>query len=441
MRIATSTIYSDQIASIDNTNATYQQLASQLSSGYAVQAPSDDPVQIAQALNFSNAITTGNQTANNLTDSQNRLNQTDSALSTLTSILQSARQFAVQGASDTLSQSQLQDLGTQVDQLLGEAINLANTQYNGTYVFGGTAANTSPPVVAAAQPNSGIKFTGNYQNTGQIFINGTPVQTSVTITQAFNFTSNASNPGYNNINGSPDVFTVLRNLRDTLNQSQIVDGSATAVNRPGQSIALSTALSAASFATALTPDDAGDYSIQIAGSNAAGSTAVQTFTFTGLTTIGGVELAINAASLSTGVSASFDPKAERLFLTSSTGAFTVNDVATPGFNSAANFTSVFGLTQQADVVNNVSRQLGDIDNVLNVALQARANVGAAIQVITQTTSQNSTAINLDTQVKSSIEDVDVAKASTQYTATQSILQAAYSTTAQLEKYDLLQFIS
>ena len=441
MRIATSTIYTNQIASIDNTSAAYQQLATQLSSGFAVQAPSDDPQQIAEALNFSNAITTGNQTTNNLTSAQNQLNQTDSALNTLTSILQSARQLAVQGASDTLSQTQLQDIGTQVDQLLGESINLANTQYNGVYIFGGTATNASAPVTAAAQPNSGIKYTGNFQNTGQIFIGGTPVQTSVTITQAFNFTSNATNPGYNDVNGTPDVFTVLRNLRDTLNQSQIVDASANSINKPGQSIGLSTALNVASFATALTPDAAGDYTIQISGSNAAGSTAVQVFTFTGLTTLGGVEAAINAASLSTGVGASFDSKQERLFLTSNTGGFQITDVATPGYTTAANFTSVFALNNQADTVNNVSRQLGDIDNVLNVALQARANVGAALQVIAQTNTQNSTAINEDTTVKSGIEDVDVAKASTQYTATQQVLQAAYSTTAQLEKYALFQYIT
>ncbi len=84
------------------------------------------------------AVTT--QIGQNLTGLNNLLSTTDSTLSSLTSMLQSARNLAIEGASDTITGTQRQSIGQQVNQLLQEAIGLANTQYDGKFIFSGTAA-------------------------------------------------------------------------------------------------------------------------------------------------------------------------------------------------------------------------------------------------------------------------------------------------------------
>ncbi|MBV8644840.1 MAG: flagellar hook-associated protein FlgL, partial [Candidatus Eremiobacteraeota bacterium] len=61
MRIATSTIYAQQVAAIDNQQATYAQLGQELSSGKQLSAPSDDPAEIGQDLSLHVTIDTTSQ--------------------------------------------------------------------------------------------------------------------------------------------------------------------------------------------------------------------------------------------------------------------------------------------------------------------------------------------------------------------------------------------
>src|SRR5581483_381994 len=116
MRIATSTLYAQQTAAMDNQTALEANLGQQLSSGKKLNAPSDDPRQIAEDLQLHVAIDTTTQQSTNVQSAVSELTQTDSALSSLTSVMQSAQTLAVQGASDTLSASQRTDLANQVDQ-------------------------------------------------------------------------------------------------------------------------------------------------------------------------------------------------------------------------------------------------------------------------------------------------------------------------------------
>jgi Bacterial flagellin N-terminal helical region len=91
MRIATSTIYDNQIQSIDNLSAQYQSIGQDLSTGKSLNVPSDDPSQISQDLTLTTQIASENGDASNATAAQNELTFTDSTLSSLTSLLQTAR--------------------------------------------------------------------------------------------------------------------------------------------------------------------------------------------------------------------------------------------------------------------------------------------------------------------------------------------------------------
>jgi flagellar hook-associated protein 3 FlgL len=119
----------------------------------------------------------------------------------------------------------------------------------------------------------------------------------------------------------------------------------------------------------------------------------------------------------------------------------VTDVASPGATNTANFVEAFGLTTNSDFVQNLSTQLGDIDNVLNTTLNSRAVIGGRIDALNTLSDQNSQSITDNTQVQSQIEDTNVASAVTQFTQVQTALQAAYSTTTHLESKILFDYIS
>lgn len=428
MRIATSTIYSQQTQAIENQAALYAQYAEQLSSGKSLTAPSDDPTQIAQDLQVHVSIDTTTQESTNVQNAVNELTSTDSALSSLTSLLQSARNLATQGANSSLSASQEKAIGAQVDQLLQQSIAIANTQYAGKYIFAGTSTSANPPAVQQGNPISGVQFTGNEQDQGQLMYNNQQFALSTTFQSAFN---------YNATNGSADVFQTLITLRDTLNNGTVVDGSTAQVNQSGQVVSAATALNAAGvFATTPVANSAGNYDISINGVTIAVPPA---------TTVGGLVGLINAQTATTGVTASFNPNTEKLSL-SSTKPFTVQDAAPAAGGTAGNLTAALNLASnansgQADTVQYLSTQLSDIDNILNTVLNARSVVGSRIQTLSSIGSQLQTSITDNTKVESSIEDTNVASVTGKYSQTQVALQAAYQTTNSLEAKTLMDYMT
>jgi flagellar hook-associated protein 3 FlgL len=437
MRIATSTIYEQQTAAIDTLAAQETLYGNQLSTGKAVNVPSDDPTQIAQDLSVRSDIGVQTQVQQNLTNVSQQLTSVDGALASLTNVLQSARSLAVQAASDTNSPTQLQEIGIQVNQLLQEAIGLANTQYAGTYVFAGTSNPSSVPVTANGNPATVVNFAGNDVPQLQVLPNGQTIQSSVTLQQAFN---------YNAPDGSPSVFQVLQNLSTALNSTAVNDTSTVQVNAAGVAINAGTTLGqlvgAGSLAATPLQLDNGvppEVSISIGSASSPNGTTV---TFTAGETIAQVVAAINAATPATGVSASFNTKTEQMTLTGS-GPFQVTDVPTPGTGAttSGNFVETFNLQNQASTTADISRQLNDFDNVTEVMLNARAEVGSTIQQVNSLNSTSTTQVNNDTTVQSGIEDTNVAKATTEFSLTQTALQAAYSTTSQLEQKDLFDYLT
>jgi flagellar hook-associated protein 3 FlgL len=447
MRIATSTVYDNQVSSIDNLVSQYQQYGNVLSTGKQLNAPSDDPTEIAQDLSIrtDNAVTT--QVGKNLTNLSSELASVDGSLSSLTSVLQSARQLAIQGASGTITPQQQGEMANQVDQLLQEAIGLANTQYGGKYVFAGTNVPSSQPLVkGVGSPISSVVAQGNNVQQTHELPNGQSVPTGVTLQQAFNFGAT---------DGSPDVFQMLITLRDTLAKNQIVDKSGQQVNLPGTAIVAGAAgttvnalLSGAVpqiLATPLQPDNSlpapGNVSISIASAQAVNGV---TITFNpGDTMTGGpasIVGKINAQTAATGVTASFNFQTQRLVLTSASGPFQVRDVPSPGATTSSNFTAAFNLTQQADIVNNLSTQIGDIDHTLQTTLGARSQVGSVIQEVQSLNGTANSQVLNDTKVQSSIEDADIAKVVSQFSQTQTALQAAYGTTTRLESKTLFDYL-
>lgn len=445
MRIATSTIYAQQTAAIDDQAAAYAEIGAQLSSGKRLSAPSDDPGQIGQDLALHISIDTVTQQATNVKNSVSELTSTDSALSSLTSVLQSVRTLAIQGASDTLTTQQRTALASQVDELLQQSIAIGNTQYGGKYVFAGTSTTANPPVVSQGNPIGGVIFTGNEQVQGQLIYNNQQFALSTTFQSAFNYKSS---------DGSPDIFQTLIRLRDTLQNGTVDDQSTSAINRAGAVVygaasPVPTTLNAPNvFATPPVADSSGNFSLQINGS-VNGVASVQTVTVPANAPLdggpGSVVGAINAVTAQTGVTATFDPIAQRISL-SGTGSFYVSDVASAGATNAGNLTAVLHLAStssntQADVVQNVTTQVGDIDHILDTVLNARSVVGARIQTLSSIGDQLQTSVTDNTKVESGIEDIDVAAATTKFSATQTALQAAYATTNRLEAKTLFDYLT
>jgi flagellar hook-associated protein 3 FlgL len=425
MRVSTSQIYLSQTNSMLNDQAQITNLASELSSGISLNSPSDDPLHIGQALDLKGTIAQENTDGSIAQIASNQLSTTDGALSQLTNIMQSANTLAVQGASDALGTSERNDLGNQVNQLLGEAINIANTKYNGKYIFGGTSVTQQGPVTAIGNPPTGVQITGNNQVITQEFSNGQSLQLSTSLNEAFNTGS---------ADGTPSIFQTLINLRDALQSQSITVSSASSINTTGAVIGNTTQLGGASFATPLTADSNGNYAMLI---NGPGGSA--TVTFGPTNTMQDVVNQINSSN--TGVTATYDTTTEKLSLTSTTGSYNLADTPSSGATTSGNILEALGLPTTGSNTTDISGQIDDVQNALQVVLAARSSIGVNIQALSGVETQSSASATTDTASLSTIQDTNIQQATTQFSLAQTALQAAYLTTSKIESTNLFNYVS
>ena len=127
----------------------------QLSSGQRINKSSDDPAATAQLMAAKSALQSQEQYRNNMEDAMGWLDATDVALASANEVLQRARELAVYGSNGTLPAQSMAALADEVDNLVGEMMQVANTNYAGRFIFGGSKT-TQPPFEVTETVNSRV---------------------------------------------------------------------------------------------------------------------------------------------------------------------------------------------------------------------------------------------------------------------------------------------
>lgn len=152
VRVTNQTQVNHAIADLRQRAAGAVKYQDQLSSGLKVTAASDDPaafVAISQARGFSRLAEAYQRT---VADATSDLNAGVSVLQETGGLLTRAKTLAQQGADSSLGSDEYEALATEVDSLIDQAIDTANIQNDGRYLFGGTADQTPPFRVATRDP-------------------------------------------------------------------------------------------------------------------------------------------------------------------------------------------------------------------------------------------------------------------------------------------------
>ncbi|MEW5954405.1 MAG: flagellar hook-associated protein FlgL [Bacillota bacterium] len=116
----------------------------EMSTGRRVLRPSDDPLVISRLLSIQGALESNNQYVRNIDDGLAYLYAADTALGTAGDLLHDAHELAVQGANGTLTKEDMAHIGEQVDKMIDNMVNLANTDLGGKYIFAGKRNNLPP---------------------------------------------------------------------------------------------------------------------------------------------------------------------------------------------------------------------------------------------------------------------------------------------------------
>ena len=145
MRITNQWVYNSFVNQINRNNYNLNTLESKISSGNKYLRGSENPVDNALTMEYSSEINENNQYIRNIDHATDWYDNTDSMCTSLESILQRAREIAVYGANDPDGMQEDRDaMAKEIDQLLLECINIANTKVNNEYIFGGSVTDIPP---------------------------------------------------------------------------------------------------------------------------------------------------------------------------------------------------------------------------------------------------------------------------------------------------------
>ena len=144
MRITNSLQYGDLQQNIETSLENFTAVQGQISSGKKLTSFADDPAGASQSLSLRSAAADNTQYQRDADSAKSYLSAADAALTNVTTVVQSARQIAVQAANSSQSPASLSALSSQVDGIIQQVTQLANTDLHGTYVFGGTQTKTPP---------------------------------------------------------------------------------------------------------------------------------------------------------------------------------------------------------------------------------------------------------------------------------------------------------
>lgn len=168
LRVSTTEIANTSIYSIENAYSKLNHAQGILDTGEQLQKPSDNPAGVAQVLNF-NAQNADLTQYNSVIDQGiNFLSTSDSALSSVTTLVQQARTIAVQAASATLDLTTRSALTTQLQNIISQIGNIGNTSYDGRYIFAGQRTQ-APPLAPAG--GGAYTYVGGSAATGDGAIN------------------------------------------------------------------------------------------------------------------------------------------------------------------------------------------------------------------------------------------------------------------------------
>jgi flagellar hook-associated protein 3 FlgL len=150
----------DMLAAIQQSESSLSTALQQVSTGKSVNVPSDNPAAAAEMVQNTIETADVDQYTQNVSSVLSTVQTADSALSSVVTSLTQAVSLGTEGANGTSSTSNQQAIATQVQGILSSVVAQANTSYQGSYLFGGTASTTTPYIADPTSP-SGYTYKGN----------------------------------------------------------------------------------------------------------------------------------------------------------------------------------------------------------------------------------------------------------------------------------------
>jgi flagellar hook-associated protein 3 FlgL len=152
---------SNMVGALDQAQATEQQLTKELSSGVRVTSLSQDPVASGENVLLLNQMKQDDSFTQSSSLVQGQLQVADSALGSVVSQLTQALSLATSANNGTLNASQLQAISSQLSGIRDEVTSLANSSYQGQYIFAGSLTSAAPFATSTSSSPATTTYNGD----------------------------------------------------------------------------------------------------------------------------------------------------------------------------------------------------------------------------------------------------------------------------------------
>jgi len=214
MRVTSNTFPDALVSQLGDLSTRQNKLQNQAATGQVLQLPEDNPAAMRRVLDLQAQASATNQYQSNIARQQDVATATYTATKSLKTISDRASEIATL-ADGLKSPEELNAYATEINQLIQQAAQVANTKNNGDYLFAGTRSD---------QPAFAVTTDVNGQVTAVTYQGNESVATSEI---AENVTLSAQVPGANSSGAGPrgllsdsrsgaDFFNHLISLRDHL---------------------------------------------------------------------------------------------------------------------------------------------------------------------------------------------------------------------------------
>lgn len=171
--------------SLNTSLANEQRLTAELSSGVRVNSLSDDPMAAGENVRLLDQIQRDDSFTQTSSLVQGQLQVADSALGSVVTQLTNAIQLATSGNNGTKNASDLQAISEQLAGIRDEVVSLANTSYQGRYIFAGSRTGTAPFSISSTSTPATVAYSGDQQVNFLQTPNGQNIQLNVPGDQIF----------------------------------------------------------------------------------------------------------------------------------------------------------------------------------------------------------------------------------------------------------------
>ncbi len=170
MRVTNSMAYNSLLDELSKNMENYRTVNASISTGKKLLNPSDDPTGMALSNSFNAQEAAYSKYLENISQAEEFLTATDSSLQEISNVIAKAREIAELGATGTSDNMSREISANQVQDLIDQSIELANTKVRGRYIFSGFK--TSEPAylstgkILTPEENSSNTYDQNVTSSG-----------------------------------------------------------------------------------------------------------------------------------------------------------------------------------------------------------------------------------------------------------------------------------